>query len=358
MKHYIPIENKLSYVSIPRNKDLNYNIKNHCDFPSRSLVIDRNGECFICTCEAWLPISVGKIEDFDNLEEIWQTASAKAIQEDIIQKKFSYCAVDRCGILLKDQRIVEYAGNIPILDPDDFYYISINIDDSCNLICPSCRKESIMITHGEEHNLKIQRTYHLLSLLEKFDHQCHLTMTGNGDPLASSIMRPLIHQWRPRHNHSIRLFTNGLLLEKQLVDASIVNNISQYFISIDAGSESVYRKVRYPGNFKNLLTNLDFLSKLVSQTRSSVLLKFVLQKNNYNDMENFVELCNRYNFSGVINRLENWGTWDNFDDEDVIGNTKHELHDIAVENLKRVYFSNHQNIAFNPSLINICTNHE
>lgn len=350
----IPIQNQLSYRSIPRNKDLGLTITNSCDFASRVLVVDTDGECFICACEAWLPISVGNILDFEKLQDIWLTPAAIELQQDIEQKKFTHCAVDRCGILHSDQKSIKFTGRT---DVSDCYYISINIDDSCNLQCPSCRPNLKMETSGEGFDRKSKMVNHLVQLLEKFDQPAHVIMTGNGDPLASSIMRPLLHNYRPPKTQTLRLFTNGLLLEKQLADNPIVNNISQYFISIDAGSQEVYERVRLGGKHKQLLANLHFLRKLVHLTGASVLLKFVLQRDNWTDMEEFVLLCKRYRFNGVINRLEDWGTWPNFSEHDVIGNTNHADHAPALAELKRVYTLYHNRIQFNPSLEDLANEH-
>lgn len=340
MKYHIPIQNQLSYRSIPRNKDLALTIDHHCNFPSRTLVVDTEGHCFVCACEAWLPITIGNIGDFNHLSDIWNGPVAKSLQQDIDQKKFTNCAVDRCGVLVQDIKL-------------DYYYISINIDQSCNLHCPSCRPNSVMLLEGAEYQRKVLLINHLITLLENFEPTTHITMSGNGDPLASNIMRLLLHQWRPRPNHTIRLFTNGLLLEKQLTNNDIVNNITQYFISIDAGSTEVYENVRRPGRFDNLLKNFDFLRKLVDQTNAEVLLKFVLQAANYNDMQNFVDLVEKYRFNGVINRLEDWGTWDKFTEQDVIGNINHPNHQQAVINLRDIYKKYKNRIQFNPSLASI-----
>jgi molybdenum cofactor biosynthesis enzyme MoaA len=350
----IPIENQLSYKSIARNKDLKLEIKNHCNFPNRVLVVDIRGHCFLCTCEAWLPISVGQIQDFDALEKIWSSSTARELQQDIAEKKFSHCAVDRCGVLTKDQRIVDYSDPIHQKHPEDLYYVSVNIDDSCNLICPSCRSDQIMITQGSDYQQRLQQVNHLMQLLQEFDHPCQITMTGNGDPLASAIMRPLIHNFRPRHNHTIRLFTNGLLLKKQLSQATVINNISQYFISIDAGSACVYEQVRRPGRWNVLIKNLDFLQQLIKSTKATVLLMFVLQASNHNDMQNFVDLCQHYGFSGIINRLEDWGTWKDFEKHDVIGNQAHPLHSSTLQYLRNLYQTRPINIIFNPSLESLC----
>jgi MoaA/NifB/PqqE/SkfB family radical SAM enzyme len=338
--------NQLSYNSIPRNSTLGLDITNQCDLPHRVLVVDSDGECFICACEAWLPITVGNINDFDELSDVWNTPVARALQQDIDSKKFTHCAVDRCGILNSDQRASAFAG----FNEQDAYYISINIDESCNLKCPSCRPEAIMKTEGAEYEKKLAQVNKLVAMLERFDHPALVILSGNGDPLASGIMRPLLHNWRPNPKHRVRLFTNGLLLEKQLTDNVIVNNISQYFISIDAGSPEVYEHVRQPGKFVNLINNFDFLRNLVDSTGSEVLLKFVLQRANYKDMQNFIDLCDRYKFKGVINRLENWGTWPDFDAEDVIGNLSHAMHQDAMNNLRLIYQKYSLHVHFNPSL--------
>lgn len=348
MEYHIPIQNQQSYRSIPRNKDLRLSIENHCDFPSRTLAVDSQGYCFVCACEAWLPITVGRIQDFSHLSEIWDTPVARSLQSDIDHGLFTHCAVDRCGIIDRDQRAADYCGKSQA--GSDTYYISVNIDESCNLSCPSCRGQPVMITSGEMFDHKHSMVQHLVDLLTNFEPDAHIIMSGNGDPLASAIMRPLLHNWQARPNHSIRLFTNGLLMRKQLDHNSIVHNITQYFISTDAGSASVYEQVRRPGNFAVLLENLDWLATTVQRTGAHVLLKFVLQDANFEDMENFVTLCETYGFAGVINRLEDWGTWVDFAGQDVIGNQAHPNHDRAMQCLRDVYQRHHHRMQFNSSL--------
>lgn len=333
------------YTSIPRNKDLGYTISNSCNVTSRTLVIDWQGNCFVCPCEAWLPVCVGNIIDFETLDAVWESKSARLLQKDINDKKFSHCAVDRCGVLHSDVYFEEY-------------YVSINIDESCNLKCPSCRTDLKMLKSGPNFEDKLSKVKHIIHLLENFDKPIQIVMTGNGDPLASNIMRPLIHNYQPAKNQRIRLFTNGLLLNKHMPKSSISDHVDQYFISIDAGSKEVYEKVRLGGKFNNLIENFDFLYEFVQDRPAEVLLKFVLQKDNYLDMQNFINLADRYEFNCVINRLEDWGTWANFGEHDVIGNRLHPEHDAAIAELQRIY-SLYQNqdpkVQFNSSLKDICS---
>lgn len=333
----IPIANQHSYNSIPRNADLKLTIDNHCNAPSHQLVIDWKGDCFVCGCEAWLPISVGQISDFDSLASVWNSNTAVALQADIDSGAYTHCAVDRCGVV--------HASKI-----DTTHVVSINVDESCNLRCPSCRPAAIMINSGDEYDRKLAQVQHIRRLLEEFEEPCHIVMSGNGDPLASAIMRPLIREFRPGLKQTIRLFTNGLLLKKQLDDSLILDHITQYFISIDAGSADVYERVRLGGQWSQLITNLTWLQGAAKRTGAEVLLKFVLQQDNYQDMQNFCRLCIDMGFSGVINRLEDWGTWANYAEHDVIGNANHTDHLAAMYFLNSAYSEYAGRIQFNSSL--------
>lgn len=337
MLDHIPIYQQHTFRSIPRNGDLQRTISHDCNAAERVLVVDHAGECFLCHCEAWLPVSVGSITEFSELQQVWTNPQAQALQQDLRERKFTWCAVDRCGVENSDIRF-------------DRYNISINIDESCNLACPSCRKGSIMIDSGPVYERKIQQVRHLIGLLEQFKEPAHIIMSGNGDPLASAIMRPIFQEFQPKPNLTFRLFTNGLLLKKQLEKSQILPNITQYFISMDAGSADVYHDVRRPGRWDVLLANLDYLKSVVVDTGAEVLLKFVLQRSNYHDMENFINLCESYGFRGVINRLEDWGTWPDFREHDVFGSANHPDHAASIKALDAAIQRQSPNIIFNASL--------
>lgn len=321
MIDHIPIYHHHNLKTLPRNKDLGLDIKNRCTVPNKALVIDWDGACFLCHCDAWLPVSVGKIETFQSLEEVWNNDLARTIQQDVADKKYSWCAVTTCNIVETDITFI------------DRHQISINIDESCNLRCPSCRKGMIMLDRGEEFDRKINRVKHVVSLLERFNKDCHIIMSGNGDPLASHVMRPIIHDFHPKPNQTFRLFTNGLLIKKQLEKSRIVPQITEYQISIDAGSRDVYERVRLGGQWNKLIENFDFLAPVAKQHKSKVWLMLVLQKENWRDLQNFADLCERYGWQGIITKLTDWLTWENFSDQDVISNHAHPEHDAAVEQL-------------------------
>lgn len=276
--------------SLPRgnNEEINY----VCNYPYKNITIDLNSNCFICNCDGWLPIPVGKVQDFNSIYDLMNSPIAKELQNDVNSKKFTYCATDTCGIKSQDM-----LSNI--------LELQINIDDSCNLSCASCRRNLKMIKQGLEFQKKLKDIDRIMEWLSKFDEKIKITMSGNGDPLASNIIRPLIKNYKPKPNQIFRIFTNGLLIKKHLANTEIFKKTKNLDISVDAGSKKVYEEIRKPGKWKTLIENLNFLSDY----NCKVTLNFALQKRNVEDIYNFVELVERYKFNGIIHELDDWGTW-------------------------------------------------
>lgn len=336
-----------SLSSLPRGKDLSTSIDNQCNITSKHVAIDVNGSVFVCKCVAWLPMPVGKVEDFDSLPEIWHSARTKTLQQDIASKKFTWCAVQHCGI--QYQNILQ-----------NYYSLAISVDDSCNLACPSCRRQQLMLDQGPEFDLKQRQIYKIMSWLENFDQPIFITMTGNGDPLASKIMRPLIQTYEPKTQQRFNLKTNGLLLKKIMPYTALKKAIAGYQISVDAGSRVIYENVRRPGKWSVLLDNLEWLSH--NRGNANVSLNFVIQRNNLDDIDAFIDLCVKYQFRAEFSALFDWGTWNaepvttpdswtiqngTFADHNV-ANQNHVLHKKFVEVINKVYNSRLPYVSLSP----------
>ena len=289
---------KLSTMG-PRGQNTNdpVNIKHTCNIPHKYITVDYLGNCLLCHCDGWLPIPVGKVTDFNSIEEVFASTSAKMLQQDIDDKKYSWCAVDYCGI-----------RNRSIIYP--VFELAINIDESCNLQCASCRRGSIMHTKGQDFDFKLQCIERILSWLDKFDKPIRIVTSGNGDVLASHIMRPLLQKWKYKQSQKFTLFTNGLLLRKQLEKLPILSAIDLFSISIDAGSKTVYEDIRRPGKWEVLINNLDFLKE--QGLNHLLAFKFTVQTKNYQDLPNLVKLVEHYDCTASISPLQDWGTWSHF----------------------------------------------
>jgi len=322
--------NPIIFANYPRGQDWPTPINNHCDQPFRVVNIDLEGDCYVCQCEAHLPVSVGNITDFDRLQDVWTNPIAIKLQQTILDRSYTYCAVQHCGIINADHVM-------------NRYQIGINIDESCNLSCPSCRRQSINHTSGPLYHTRLAKVMHLIDLVNQFTEPVHIVMSGNGDPLASAIMRPLLLNWQPKNHQTIKLHTNGLLMKKLLPTSSILEHISEFHISVDAGSESVYEVVRRPGKFDALLENLEWLRN--NRPRNAqVTLLFVVSAMNVSSIVPFADLCQRYGFTGEYTKLDNWGTFDNFDSQDV-SRASHPMHSTMCQQLALVAEKSHVTIS-------------
>jgi hypothetical protein len=279
---------------MPRGKNYKNPIIHSCNVPNYHITVDSELNCILCGCDGWLPIPVGKISDFNSLEDVWNSPISKMLQDDINQKKFTWCAVEHCGVTQRN--IIRKK-----------YYIGILIDDSCNLACPSCRRELRMLDSGLEFENKIKNLNHLMALIERFDHPIDISLGGSGDALASHIIRHMIQNYHPKFGQSFGIGTNGLLIKKLIPNSSIRNYISSFNISVDAASAEVYEQVRRPGKWKILLENLEWLS--VNRGLSHVVLSFTVQKTNFREIPAFAELCKQLKFVGSVQALNDWGTW-------------------------------------------------
>jgi molybdenum cofactor biosynthesis enzyme MoaA len=336
--------------SRPRGRKSTSAIHNSCNAPYKNVTVDFNSNCLICNCDGWLPIPVGQVQDFATLEDVWNSPIAKILQQDVDSKKFTWCAVDHCGI--KQQNVNQSR-----------YKLSINIDESCNLHCPSCRREPVMHSSGPVVDKKIQDVERILLWLELFEHPIHIVLSGNGDPLASTVIRPLIKKYKPKVNQTFKLFTNGLLIKKQLENSSVLNNTTEFSISVDAGSQAVYENVRRGGSWKILLENFEYL-KSINKNKLTVL-NFAVQKDNFNDLQNFVDICKNYNFKANIHGLDDWGTWSSNDvlepDAWTIKNGTFNQHDVLYkehpqyqeckEIIQRIIVDKNNSIMISPDLM-------
>lgn len=297
------------------------NIVHSCNYAEKVLSIDNQANCFLCTCDAWLPVSVGNIMDFDTLQSVWQSERANSLKEDLDNKKFTYCSVDYCGIRDNNMHMPKS-------------WIGINIDESCNLRCPSCRSSPINFTSGDIYENKLRWSNHISRLLSEYEEPCTINMSGNGDPFASMIYRPLILKTKPLPNHEYRFMTNGLLLKKLLPKTSIFPVIHEYNISVDAGNKQTYEKVRLGGKWEILTDNIKWLTENVDQR---IYINFVVQKDNWQSLLDFEQWISGLGINGRLTRLEDWATFD-FTKNNVLDEKHPEYHD-CMNTLKKLSYN-------------------
>lgn len=288
-----------------------------CDAPKKHVSIDKKGRCFHCVCDGWVPWSSGNLMDFKSIEQIFNNTVAKKIQQSTeINGSFKFCNTAHC-------KIREHS--IPYKDT---YCINLGIDDSCNLRCPSCRENLIFYKSGHMYEYKKLLSDHFQSLINQFDKKLEIIIGSDGDAFASLIYRNFLYNIRENKQHQYVLKTNGLLIEKKIKKLPIANQIKRLEISIDAATKKTYNLVRPPGDWDKLVKNLNFVK---DNLNVKLIFNFTIQKNNFNDIELFIDMCSLYGAYPEFSMLQDWGTWSNFSDH-------------SVENSSNVYYEQWQEV--------------
>jgi organic radical activating enzyme len=273
-------------------------IKYKCFVPFTNVTVDARGRVFVCHCDGFVPFPVGHVMDFKTFDEIFSSPEAVKIQESIASGEYNFCAVNHCGI-----RYVQK-------DLHTSLKLFIQIDISCNITCPSCRERMVFIKDEKIIDNLFVLTERMKEWIAHTDQPVQVELAG-GDPFASILYSRVIKSYSELPNIRFSLKTNGLLLEKNCHLIDTIKDKTSFSISIDAATEETYKIVRRGGQWDTLLHNLEYFVTLNKFGMGN----FVIQKTNYKECIEFVKFCKKYNLAPSFSVLQDWGTWDNFDEQ-------------------------------------------
>ena len=184
--------------------------------------------------------------------------------------------------------------------PRDFL---IPITSYCNYRCVIC-------DHGLPDKPVQQAHYpreildRLLAAFEASDSFVRVALTGLGEPLLSPILRETVESIQ---NPLVwfHFCTNGSLLTPEWSQWIVSQKISHVNISIDAGTEETYAKIRR-AKFKRVVNNVEALAKEINHSDLAnvlLVLNMTLMRENLRDISPFLELASRVGASAYVNQL-------------------------------------------------------
>lgn len=145
-----------------------------------------------------------------NIENVWNGPKAKEFRKSILDGSFKYCNKNLCPHIknntlpLKDEvksgklgEIMSTVINFNLTAADKPATINLCYDRSCNLKCPSCRKDFIYYTE-KTHKEKFDKLSLINEAVLKYVHSSKkpitLNITGSGDPFGSKHFYNLLKQ--------------------------------------------------------------------------------------------------------------------------------------------------------------------
>ena len=271
-----------------------------CKHPFEFIDI-QGGSQFVC-CPSWCPTD---INTQDNLGDNWASPEAQSIRESVMDGSYSHCKHRICPSLSSLINTGKPDGNfIPIKEAREVYRnydpkintpkeILFGFDRSCNLYCPSCRKEVVTNDHFDspEHLAKLKTLNEIDEMFSKTATK--MLITGSGDPFYSKLYREYLINFdasKYPELKSIQLITNGnLLTEKMWNSLNAAPFVKDIEVSIDAGTKETYENItRLGGNWDQLIANLRFISTI--STLENMMVSMVITEQNFTEMETFYNL--------------------------------------------------------------------
>ena len=296
-----------------------------CHKPFEHFETHPNGQASLC-CPNWLPYYSPAIGEDYSVNECFNNEQVKEIRKSILDGSYKYCKQDMCphiqeGLLpdkdsVEDEHLKSIIENNKIDGLTPRFY-NLCHDKSCNLTCPSCRNKIFNFNSGPHYDksLSIQTQIEKEVFGKPHNRYCLINVTGSGDPFGSKIFRDFLFRIDGKKYPKVlfNLQSNGVLFNEKTWDRmhKIHDNINTVIISLDAGTKETYNVVRKGGHWEKLQDNLKFLSSLrKSKYIKELRLDFVVQKLNYTEMPEFVEIAKRLEVDGAyFSLVSNWGHW-------------------------------------------------
>ena len=268
-------------------------------------------------CPYW---NTTDIKNSDNLLDNWNSDKAVEVRESMLDGTWKNCTefCPHLDQLLKDGEPQDYPATpirpIEEFNPNNYKgpkKIKLCFDHSCNLKCPSCRHE--LIPNSDVFANISKKFFDSISKDISFSLE-EIFTSGTGDPFYSKPMRNFLEsidtQKFPKLR-SIIIHTNGILWTPKIWEKMyrIHPMVTQCEISIDAATESTYKKIRVNGKWDTLLENLKYINTL--PYLELINLSFVAQKDNYKEMEKFITLMSSIftnkKYKIIFYKIADWG---------------------------------------------------
>lgn len=282
-----------------------------CKTPFNMIHLRLDGHAIGCTCPEYIDKYFAAFGNYnyEPYERIWQSASARIFRLSILNNTYCFCLEKVCDIMNMDRTENANVERRPEPDRTEVPpHVFLEMDDVCNLRCPSCRVKPKYLEYGREYQSRKVRADKLIQSKWLREAQ-HITIAGHGEVFYSKIYRSLLfHDDLEKRNH-ITVLTNGILFnEKEFLHLmENYNNISA-IVSIDGSRKETYEKLRPGANFEILMKNLEMLS---NQKKCGNLkywqINFVVQRENYLQMKDLIRLAEKWGVDKVqFIHIMNW----------------------------------------------------
>ena len=340
-----------------------------CPKPFEDAALMNEGRLSVCA-------GVRNVTDWDvpmfytGFEKLWHSNIMKILRLSMINGTYTFCDEQKCdlkqncGKRVVDTDELHYCFHRPkeqidkIRQRDSFLrdtvlssadygmrekeypdVVMCSFDRSCNLHCPSCRKERYAVAGKQEEILQAFAERVKTGLLL---HVKRLKVAGDGEAFASRVYKEIIFDRElAKQIRQIGILSNGTLLTPANLDKLIEFYESvKIFISMDGSTKETAERLRAGADFERWEKNMRYLAQKRKEGKVQFLaFNFVVQRENYLEMPDYVRMCLGFHADGIkFSRLKKTYVYSEEEFErlnmfDSCGNMKPELEKVVQDGI-------------------------
>jgi len=214
-----------------------------------------------------------------------------------LTKDFSFLEERHLEFLKKEEIIKTNSINYNIIEND---YVGDNLSSpvrihycytySCNMNCKHCFTK-LQEQSGEE--LTFDEKVDMLEQLKQLG--ISEILVGGGEPLVKTDFLNFIDECNKR-KINVKIFTNGLLLNKEVVDELCKKDVKYISISIDGTTEEEYEETRGVRALETVINNIKYAKKCCN---FPVAISVTVNGSNYKNAAGYLEIAKRANVDRV-----------------------------------------------------------
>ena len=173
---------------------------------------------------------------------------------------------------------------------DSPFYVYLSLSNICNANCIFCDVRTNKI---KKCSIDIYKLIdELAELKTKYVH-----FTGGGEPFVNDDIFKYI-EYCNKKNIKVIFISNGLNLNEEKIKRLKEYDIQAVFFSIDSHDKEIHDCIRRTkGIWNKVTTNINLIKKYLPKTK--IILNHVLNKNNIDNFESFINLKKEYDFDYI-----------------------------------------------------------
>lgn len=305
---------------------------------------------------------------YSEFSKVWHSNAMKVIRLSMINGTYSFCNLLKCSYIfdcghqeidtdelshrclkkkdeLKQIEKKEKLQKNTVFNKDRYkireleypYTLQWSFDISCNLHCPSCRKNVYMPTGKDRKKIDIfakKLTKNVMPYIKRIKF-------GGGEPCVSPTYHKFIVDSDNLNIKKVQIISNGSVFTREFFKKLQERYDSiDIMISMDGATKGTAERLRRGINFDKWKENMEFLSSMRMDGKINMLaFSFVVQRDNYREMPDYVRMCLSFHADWIrFSRIMNWGQFATEEFEDIsmcdsLGEMKPELAEVVSDDI-------------------------